>query len=138
MLTATKDDPFVGMHYALSGYVKRGGIVPPPAAWVKPDGVVIPQSFTVIMQNRPNDCRFAIAQIVRLVREASKNPNTPLFRSEDHPSGPYVVWDLLDDQLTRGQRTGPGGVMSPPPPMWMAESEDGMLMKALAFYDHHP
>lgn len=138
MLQATKDDPFVGLHYVLSGYVKRGGIVPPKSAWIKPDGTVTPQSFTIIMQSRPNDCRFAIAQIVRLVREPSKDPNTPLFRHEDAPSGPFVVWDLLDDQLTRGQRTGPGGVLSPPPPLWMHESEGGMLAKALHFYDHHP
>lgn len=132
MLAADKDDPFVGMHYQLSGYVRRGGIVSPPAELAQP------VTFTRIMQLRPNDCRFAIAQIVRLRRNPDKRASTPLYLTDDAPSGPFVVWDLLDDQLTRGQRTGPSGIMSPPPPLWMAESEDGMLMKALAFYDHHP
>lgn len=132
------DDPFLGMHYVLSGYVKRGGIVPPSTAWRRPDGTILPQSFTIIMQRRPNDCRFAVAQAVMLRRNPDKRADTPLYLTDDHPSGPFIVWDLLDDQLTRGQRTGPKGVLSPPPPLWMADSEDGMLLKALAFYDHHP
>lgn len=138
MLQASKNDPFVGMHYVLSGYVRRGGVVKPPAAWIKPDGSVIPQSFTIIMQNRPNDCRFAIARIVRIRAAKGSTKEHPKYTTDSFASGPFVVWDLLDDQLTRGQRTGPNGVMSPPPPLWSHDSEDGMLMKALSFYDHHP
>lgn len=138
MLQATKDDPFVGMHYVLSAYIKRGSIVKPKPVWIMPDGSVLPQSFTIIMQNRPADCRFAVARLVRLRHAKGSTKENPKYCSDDHPSGPYIVWDLLDDQLTRGQRTGPGGVLSPPPPMWLVPNEDGACMKALAFYDHHP
>jgi len=134
-LSEPQDDPFVGAHYVLSGYVRRGSVVPPPEAWGVP---AKPQTFTVIMQNRPNDCRFAVAQIVRLRRNPDKRASTPLFLTDDVPSGPFIVWDLLDDQLVRGQRTGPNGLIAPPPPMWLVPTEDGALMKALMFYEHHP
>lgn len=123
--TPHQDDPFVGMHYRVCGYVARDRIVPSPF-----DGFV---TFTRIVQERPTDCRFAVAQIVRIHRTGADT-----FTSDDHSSGPCVVWDLFDDQLVRGQRSGPTGMISPPPPLWMADSEDGMLMKALAFFEHHP
>lgn len=126
------EDTFVGMHYQLSGFVRRGGIVSPPK------GLDKPATFTAIMQARPNDCRFAIAQIVRLRRNPDKRADTPLYITDDAPSGPFIVWDLLDDQLTRGQRTGPNGLIAPPPPMWLVPNGDGALMKALMFYEHHP
>lgn len=120
----------VDMHWKLAAYVARGGIKPSPFD--------TPQTFTRIMQERPNDCRFAIAQAVR-IRPAKGSTNKCLkYATDTHPSGPFVVWDLLDEQLTRGQRANAAGLLAPPPPMWMADSEDGMCMKALAFYDHHP
>lgn len=131
-------DIFAGMHYVLAGYVARGGIKPPPQAWIKPDGSVLGQSFTVIMQNRPKDCRFAVAQIIRMRTAKGSTKENPKFAFDDCPSGPFIVWDLHDDQLTRGQRTGPGGLISPPAPMWLVPNKDGALMKALAFYEHAP
>lgn len=134
----SETDVFVGMHYVLAGYIKRGAVVPPPKAWVKSDGSVTPQSFTIIVHHRPNDCRFAVAQALRLRQVKSSDPNTPLYCHDGAPSGPFLVWDLFDDQLVRGMRTGPSGIVAPPPPMWMVPNEDGALMKALSFYDYHP
>lgn len=133
-----EDDPVLGWHYVLSGYVARNGIIPPMSAWVKPDGKVVPQSFHVINQNKPRECRFAIAQIVRLRKVLGKWGAPDTYASDDAPSGPFVVWDLNDEQLVRGQRRAPSGSDMPPPPLWMNASEDGMLMKALSFYDFHP
>lgn len=123
-------DPFIGLHYRLCGYVARDRIVEPPFDK--------PVTFTQIMNERPQDCRFAVAQAVKLRRNPDRRASTPLFLTDDAPSGPCVVWDLFDDQLVRGQRTDPNGLIMPPPPLWMNDSEDGMLMKALTFYEHHP
>ncbi len=133
MTEPTDVDPFVGMHYVLTGYVRRGSLVPPPDAWGKP---ATPQTFTTIMQNRPSDCRFAVAQIVRIRRAVT--PRGAQIVSDTEPSGPFIVWDLHDDQLVRGQRTGPDGLIAPPPPTWLVPGEDGAIMKALMFYEHHP
>lgn len=133
MTDTTDVDPFLGMHYVLSGYVRRGSLVPPPQTWGTPP---LPQTFTTIMQNRPNDCRFAVAQVVRTRRKVT--PQGALAVSDSAPSGPFIVWDLLDDQLVRGQRTGPNGLIAPPPPVWLVPGEDGAIMKALMFYEHHP
>ncbi len=129
-MTEEISDPIVGLHYALSGYVARNGIIPSVL-----DG---PATFTHIMDNRPKEARFAIAQIVRLRKVVGKWGAPDTYEHEDAPSGPYVVWDLHDDQLTRGMRTAPSGLIMPPPPLWMNESEDGMLMKAMMFFDSHP
>ena len=52
--------------------------------------------------------------------------------SPGEPAGPFVVWDLFDEELVRGKRTSPRGWLMPPPPRWLGESEDGMIMKAVA------
>lgn len=126
-------DPVVGLHYVLSGYVSRNGIL--PSAFVPPDK---PVTFNAIYKEKPRECRFAIARIVRLRKVPGKWGAPDTYESDDQASGPYVVWDLNDEQLVRGQRQAPSGLHMPPPPLWMAPSEDGMLLKAMAFFDFHP
>lgn len=129
-MTEAPEDPFIGLHYRLCGYVARDRIIESPFDE--------PVTFTRIMQERPDDCRFAVGQAVRL-RTVNQGVQAPRrFVSDPHASGPCVVWDLFDDQLVRGQRTNGSGLIMPPPPLWMHDSEDGMLMKALSFYEHHP
>lgn len=123
------EDTFVGMHYVLSAYVSKGEIKPSPFDK--------PKTFDEIFTNRPDGCRYAVAQalMLRHVRVA-QGFTAARVQSDDAPSGPFVVWDLLDEQLVRGQRRSESGLMSPPPALWMSESEDGMVMKAMALYDH--
>lgn len=113
----------VGLHYRLCAYVcGRGCIKPSPfEGWV---------TFTQILQQRPDGCRFAVAQMVPMVRDED---GTARFTGV--PQGPFVVWDLHDEELVRGKRTGPNGLVMPPPPLWMGESEDGMVMRAVLSYD---
>lgn len=120
-------DTFVGMHYVLSAYVMKGKIEPSPF-----DG---PRTFDAIFTARPEGCRFAVAQAVMLRRNPDPRPSTPLFNTDPAPSGPFVVWDLLDEELVRGRRRSESGLMAPPPALWMHDSEDGMVMKAMALYD---
>lgn len=136
--TGAMTDSVVGMHYQLAAYVRRGVILPPPKVWIKPDGNVLGQSFGVIFQNRPKEARFAVARAYRLRHAKGSTLEHPKIVADAFPTGPYVVWDLDDEQLKRGQRTGPGGVVMPPPPLWMGPNAESMTMKALSFYDYHP
>lgn len=118
--------PMVGLHYRLCAYVCGKGCSKP-----SPFGDDTWATFTQIFNSRPDGCRFAIAQMVRMRRV----PGTDEFASDEQPSGPFVVWDLFDEQLVRGKRADADGLLSPPPPKWMGEGEDGMIMKAMALYD---
>jgi len=118
-------DPMVGFHWVLSAYVCG-------AACIKPSPFTGPVTFSQIMNDRPDKCRFAIAQRVPL--RLDKSWSAGLFMTGD-PTGPFVVWDLFDDELVRGKRTGPSGLMSPPPAWFLCDSEDGAIMKAQALYD---
>ena len=119
-------DP-IGWHYKLGAYICGKGCI-------RPSHFTELVSFTRIFQERPGKCRYAVAQLAPLYPEHSSDPNTPIFRAGD-PAGPWVVWDLLDEQLVAGKRNGPAGYVMPPPPLWMGDTEDGMVMKAMALYD---
>ena len=122
--TGMFDDPIVGMHYKISAYVcGRGCSKPSPfEGWA---------TFTQIFNSRPDGCRYAVAQGLPLrIRETD-----PPTADHGAPTGPFVVWDLLDAQLVKGKRTAPSGLLMPPPPTWMGDSEDGMIMKAMALYE---
>ena len=112
--TTAGGTPMVGMHYQLHCYVCGHGCTKPSPfdSWA---------TFTQIFRNRPDGCRFAVARLV------------PVF--ETHPRGPYVAWDLHDDELVRGKRVGPSGLIAPPPALWRSDSVDGLVMKAMALYD---
>lgn len=116
------DDPIVGMHYKLCAYVCGKGCTKPSPfeGWA---------TFTQIFNSRPDGCRYAVAQRVPLLAQSGTTV------SHGEPSGPYVVWDLLDDLLVKGKRTAPSGLLMPPPPVWLGDSEDGMIMKAMALYE---
>lgn len=116
--TNPNHDPILGMHYVLAGYVRRGEIVTSSPL------VGVRNTFEIIYAGlgRPKDARFAVAQACAL-----KEPFEPF--------GPWVVWDLEDHELVRGQRTAPSGLRMPPPPLWMGPTADAMLMKALNFMD---
>lgn len=120
----SKPDPIVGLHYQLHGYVCGKGCI-------KPSPFEGAATFTQIFQKRPDGCRFAVAQCYGLER----NPTSYEVTASRHPSGPFVCWDLLDDELVKGRRTGPSGLIMPPPPLWMGPSADGLIMKAVHLYD---
>jgi hypothetical protein len=104
------NQPLAGMHYHLEAYVCGAGCVRPSPF----DGWA---TFTLIFQQRPSGCRFAIAQIV------------PVFSYE--PIGPYVCWDLHEDLTTM-----PGNnLLTPPWPKWQGENADALIMKAMALYE---
>jgi hypothetical protein len=101
--------PTAGVHYLLEAYVCQSGTKPSPfEGWV---------TFPQICQQRPADCRFAVAQLV------------PVF--EAHPRGPFVCWDLRN--FTIGERTPRW--RNPPDPVWTGRSADGLIMKCLALYE---
>lgn len=105
------DQPLAGLHYHLEGYVCAGQVKPSPfEAWA---------TFTLIYQKRPQGCRFAVAQLV------------PVFAY--HPAGPYLCWDLDDDDLRQASRRP--GLITAPWPKWQAASPDALIMKAIALYD---
>ena len=113
----------VGLHYDLRAYILGKAHIQP-----SPFGEGSWATFTQIFQKRPDGCRFAVAQMVPLKVSGSGVVSRP-------PSGPFVVWDMFDDLLVKGKRTGPSGLLMPPPPLWMGETEDGMVMKALMLFD---
>lgn len=114
------------MHYKLSAYVRGAEVVPSPF----PEPVM----FTAIFKGRPDKARYAVAQRVPLLRNADPSPATPLYHVGE-PTGPFVVWDLFDEDLIKGRLTGPTGLTMPPRPMWLGESEDGMIMKAVMCHE---
>lgn len=113
--TPPASDTLAGIHYKLEGYICGAGCVKPSPfeGWA---------TFTLIFQQRPNNCRFAVARLV------------PVFEYE--PRGPWLCWDLFDDVLTMGQNTQQlGGLITPPWPKWQGASADALIMKAMALYD---
>ncbi len=120
-------DPIMGLHYQLVAYIcGAASIVPAPF-----DGSA---TFTTIMQQRPDGCRYAIARQYAL--RAVKQPDGMVKAVADtEPSGSYVVWDLHDEDLVRGRRTGQGGLISPPAPVLIGETEDGTVMKTMMLFD---
>lgn len=119
-------DPIVGLHYRLYAYICGKACIrhAPDAA---------PRTFTTIFNERPNECRFAVVQRIPLIKVGPDGPSQTV--RYDNPTGPFVVWDLFDEELTRGRRTGPGGFMSPPPAWYLGPTESAATMKALALYD---
>lgn len=112
----------VGIHYQLCAYVcGRACIKPGPfEGWA---------TFTQIVQSRPDNCRYAVARMAPVVKAGDT------YTVAD-PTGPFIVWDLHDEELVRGHRTDGAGLIAPPPALWMGDTEDGMVMKAMARYDH--
>lgn len=106
--------PLAGVHYHLEAYVCRGGCTKPSPfeGWA---------TFTLIFQQRPHECRYAVARLV------------PVFSYE--PAGPYLCWDLWDDSLLGGQNTQRNGLITPPFPLWQGPSPDALIMKAVMLYD---
>ena len=120
-------NPLVGLHYQLLAYVCG-------AACTKPSPFEGWATFTQIFNSRPDGCRFAVARIIPLHRNPNPDPNTPLVSSGE-PTGPFVVWDLYDKELVSGKRVGASGSIAPPPALWLSDSSDGLIMKAMALYD---
>lgn len=121
-LTETDGSPaLVGVHYQLHCYVCGAGCTKPSPfeGWV---------TFTQIMRNRPDGCRFAIAQLVPLLHNNNPDPSTPLFITTE-PAGPFVAFDLYTPRSVRAN-----GFIPAPPPLWTSESVDGLVMKAMALY----
>lgn len=109
LLTTEDALALIGIHYQLHCYVcGRACTKPSPF-----DGWA---TFTQIMQQRPDGCRFAVARIV------------PVFGTK--PQGPYLVWDLF---LPRAVHNN--GWINAPKPLWRSASVDGLVMKAMALYD---
>lgn len=120
-------DPIVGLHYRLYAYVcGKACIQAPPHT--------DPVTFTTVFNERPNKCRFAVAQQIPLVRGKQPPGPTHIVTYGD-PTGPFVVWDLFDDELVRGRRAGPSGFLAPPPAWYLGPTESAATMKALALYD---
>lgn len=103
-----------GLHYKLECYICGPSCIQPSPfeGWV---------TFPRIFQQRPDGCRFAVAQLV------------PVF--EDRPEGDYLVWDLLTEELTMGRGLYAHGYLRAPAPLWQSPSLDGLIMKAMALYD---
>jgi hypothetical protein len=121
-------DPVLGLHYQLVAYVGATALIPAPF-----DGAA---TFTTIMQQRPDGCRYAVGRryALRAVKvPGSKDQFTAITDTE--PSGSFVVWDLHDEDLVRGRRTGQGGLIMPPRPVIIGETEDGTVMKAMMLFD---
>lgn len=115
----------VGLHFHLHAYICGNGCVKPSPfeAWA---------TFTQIFQQRPNNCRFAVAQMV------------PLKQQFGHvgykgPEGDFLCWDLYDDDLLVTQRARSrarnDGLLGAPVPKWQGPSADALVMKAMALYD---
>lgn len=119
-------DPIVGLHYRLYAYVcgKACVQVPPHTD---------PVTFTTIFNERVGKCRFAVAQRLPLIKVGPDGPSQTV--RYDNPTGPFVVWDLFDDELVRGRRAGPSGFLAPPPAWYLGPTESAATMKALALYD---
>lgn len=115
--------PEVGIHWQLHAYVS--------ASEARGFSGGDPCTFTKIMQDRPKDCRFAVARRIAMAQDMAGK----LMVGTQQPIGPFVVWDLYDDQLVRGKRTGPSGLIMPPPPIWRGDTLDAMIMKAVMCYD---
>ena len=99
------------LHYHLHVYVCGAGCVK-----LSPiDGAA---TFAQIFQLRPNDCRFAIVQGLGLFVQQM--------------SGPYLCLDMYHDSLLALPLSAPRRA---PPPTWTSDSLDGLIMKAMVFYD---
>lgn len=120
-------DIVVGMHYMLYGYVCG-------ANCINPSPFDKPVTFTQIMTSRPDGCRFAVARRVGLTTAPCPKVSGNLTAVHGEPTGPFVVWDLHDEDLVRGRRTDGAGMMAPPPPWIRGPSEDGVTMKAMMGY----
>jgi hypothetical protein len=120
-------DPVLGLHYQLVAYICGAACIVPPTF----EGAA---TFTTIMQQRPDGCRYAVGR--RYALRQRKRPDGLIEAVADtEPSGSYVVWDLLDEDLVRGLRTGQGGLISPPRPVLIGETEDGTVMKTMMLFD---
>ena len=108
-------------HYELHAYVcGRGCIKPSPfEGWA---------TFSQIFQNRPSECRYAVARLVALRNHQGKVIHGP------YTVGPFVVWDLYHDDVVRHQQWKTT-LLRPPPPTWTGPTADAMIMKAMALYD---
>ena len=114
-------DPILGMHWQLLAYISAASVLKVPAGETR--------TFTSIVQNYPKQCRYAVGQRVAALKMGAGKVTLTA------ETGPFVVWDLHDDLLVRGKRTGPNGLIMPPPPCWMAQTVDAAVMKAVMGYD---
>lgn len=72
-------------------------------------------TFETILQQRPNDCRYAIVE-------------RPVERD-------FVVWDMFDGAtMLRTHLTQVGATLAPPTPLWAATEPNSLVMKAVALY----
>lgn len=115
----------VGLHWRLICYVCGPGCTKPSPfeGWA---------TFAQIFTNRPDGCRFAVAQRVPFgkVRTAGGRMSGP------GPDGPFVVWDLLDPSLIGGFNLQHGdSAIQPPEPRWQGDNEEGMIMTAMMLHD---
>lgn len=116
-----------GLHFQLSCYVCGPACTKPSPfeGWV---------TFAKIFERRPDGCRFAVARMVPilLIRQTDAGQSRAVVGD---PAGPFLVWDLFDEKLVRGGGRV-GDSLIPPLPIWQGDSEDGMVMKAMALIDN--
>lgn len=119
-------DPRPGLHYKLSCYVCGPGCT-------KPNPVGGWMTFERIFQLRPDKCRFAVARKVPLIAKGVTVTSGP------SPTGPWLCWDLWAEVLTDMRNLQRDGrILRAPDPIWTSDSEDGLIMKALALYERTP
>lgn len=118
-MALTEVDP-PAAHYNLCAYVCGPACIRPSPfeGWA---------TFLQIFQQRPDGCRFAIAQRVPLLRTG---PASVAYA--DRPEDRFICWDLFDDSLFR---TRFDMRLLAPTPVWTGDTEDGVVMKAMALYE---
>lgn len=112
----------VGIHYHLIAYICGPADARPSPfqAWA---------TFQQIFDRRPDKCRFAVVRGIPIILTDGEYAANP-------PEGPVVVWDMLDDKLIQAAQRWSGGAAFPTPvAIWTGDSEDGMVMKAMALFD---
>lgn len=120
-MAAPGTDALVGMHWAVHSFVVN-------SSRIDPDPFKKPVTFTELFQSRPDKARFVVVQRYALVRAPiAADPD----RTIHHLAGPFVLWDLYEKELVRGQRTASTGLIMPPPPLKTGDSADGLAMWAM-------
>lgn len=123
-MAAPGTDALVGMHWAVHSFVVN-------SSRIDPDPFKEPVTFTKLFQCRPDKARFVVAQRVPMVPVVQPAPATTPSYVHAAPAGPFVLWDLYEKELVRGQRTASTGLIMPPPPLKTGDSPDGLAMWAM-------